>query len=169
MIQSFTCIFKIIFNYESEVEVAWQGFRAAVEFVYSFSFSTVHIYVRKKLDTRQDGHFCVMLCFFGHLSSTKTRKNNSIWYSGSAWNSLWSTSKKTFKLYIFVTMQRWPHQASDNSVNCPEMRVKVLDQQQRAAAWCSADKMRWCEAASREWKREDTLQLNHSRVYRWLI
>ncbi len=54
-------------------------------------------------------------------------------------------------------MQRWPDHASDNSVNCPEMRVKVLDQ--RAAACCSADEMRWCEAALREWKREDAVQL----------
>ncbi len=64
-------------------------------------------------------------------------------------------------------MQRWPDHASDNSVNYPEMRVKVLDQ--RAAVCCSADKMRWCEAALREWKREDVVQLNHSRVFRWLI
>ncbi len=34
MIQSFTCIFKIVFNYESEVGPARQGFRAAVEFVF---------------------------------------------------------------------------------------------------------------------------------------
>ncbi len=69
-IQSFTCIFKIVFNYESEVGVARQGFRVAVEFVQSFSFSTVHIYLRKNLDTRKDGHFCIILCVFGHLSST---------------------------------------------------------------------------------------------------
>ncbi len=70
MTQSFTCIFKIVFNYESEVGVARQGFRAAVEFVHSFSFSTVHIYLRKNLDTRHDRHFCVILCVFGHLSLT---------------------------------------------------------------------------------------------------
>ncbi len=70
MIQSFTCIFKIVFNYESEVVVARQGFRVAVEFVHSFSFSTVHIYFRNKLDTRKDGHFSVILCVFGQLSST---------------------------------------------------------------------------------------------------
>ncbi len=63
-------------------------------------------------------------------------------------------------------MQRWPDQVSDNTV---EMPVKVLDQRQRAAACCSADEMRWCEATLREWKREDTIQLNHSRVSRWLI
>ncbi len=57
MIQSFTCIFKIVFNYESEVGAARQGFRAAVEFVHSFSLSTVHIYFRKNLDTCQDSHF----------------------------------------------------------------------------------------------------------------
>ncbi len=67
MIQSFTCIFKIVFNYESEVGPAPQGFRAAVEFVHLFS---VHIYLRKNLDTNQDGHFCVILCVFDHLSST---------------------------------------------------------------------------------------------------
>ncbi len=44
-------------------------------------------------------------------------------------------SKKTCRLYIFcdnATMTRY----------CPEMRVKVLDQRQRAAACCSADEMR---------------------------
>ncbi len=52
MIQSFRCIFKIVFNYESEVAVAGRVLpRAAVEFVHSFSFSTVHIYLRKNLDT----------------------------------------------------------------------------------------------------------------------
>ncbi len=61
MIQSFTCIFKIVFNYESEVGPARQGFRAAVEFVF---------FLRKNLDTRKDGHFCIILCVFGHLSST---------------------------------------------------------------------------------------------------
>ncbi len=30
---------------------------------------------------------------------------------------------------------------------------------------CSADEMRWCEAALREWKREDTVQLNHSSCF----
>ncbi len=30
---------------------------------------------------------------------------------------------------------------------------------------CSADEMRWCEAALREWKREDAVQLNHSRCF----
>ncbi len=60
MIQSF------VFNYESEVGAPRQGFRAAVEFVHSFSFSTV----RKNLDSRQDGHFSIILCVFGHLSST---------------------------------------------------------------------------------------------------
>ncbi len=60
-IQSFTCNFKIVFNYESEVGVTWQGFSAAVEFVHLVSFSTVHIYFRKKLDTRQD---CHLLCNF---------------------------------------------------------------------------------------------------------
>ncbi len=34
LIQSFTCIFKIVFNYEKEVGAAQQGFRAAVEFVH---------------------------------------------------------------------------------------------------------------------------------------
>ncbi len=63
MIQSF------VFNYEIEVRAARQGFRA-VEFVHSFSFSTVHIYLRKNLDSRQDGHFSIILCVFGHLSST---------------------------------------------------------------------------------------------------
>ncbi len=29
---------------------------------------------------------------------------------------------------------------------------------------CSAE-MRWCEAALREWKREDAVQLNHSRCF----
>ncbi len=47
IIQSFMCIFKIVFNYESEVGVTRQGFRAAVEFVHLLSFSTVHIYLRK--------------------------------------------------------------------------------------------------------------------------
>ncbi len=52
-IQSFTCIF------------AWQGFSAAVEFVHLVSFSTVHIYFRKKLDTRQDGHLlCNFVCIW---------------------------------------------------------------------------------------------------------
>ncbi len=71
MIQSFTCIFKILLNYESEVGGGTVGFllRAAVEFVHSFSFSTVHIYLRKNLDTRQDSHFCIILCVFGYLSS----------------------------------------------------------------------------------------------------
>ncbi len=68
IIQSFRCIFKIIFNYESEVGVALQGFGAAVEFVHSLSFSIVHIYLRQNLDTRQDGHFCAILCVFAHLS-----------------------------------------------------------------------------------------------------
>ncbi len=45
-------------------------------------------------------------------------------------------------------MQQWPDQASDNSVNCPEMREKVLDQRQRAATCCIADEMRWCEAVN---------------------
>ncbi len=49
------------------------------------------------------------------------------------------------KLFICVTMQRWPDQASDNSVNCPEMRVKVSDQPQCATACCSADEMCWFE------------------------
>ncbi len=40
--------------------------------------------------------------------------------------------------------------------------AKVLDQ--RAAA-LFADEMRWCETASREWKREDAVQLNHSRCF----
>ncbi len=39
------------------------------------------------------------------------------------------------------------------------------DQRQRAAACCSADEMRWCEAALREWKREDVVQLNHSHCF----
>ncbi len=30
---------------------------------------------------------------------------------------------------------------------------------------CSADEMRWCEAALREWKREDAVQLNHSHCF----
>ncbi len=30
---------------------------------------------------------------------------------------------------------------------------------------CSADEMRWCEAALRERKREDAVQLNHSRCF----
>ncbi len=31
---------------------------------------------------------------------------------------------------------------------------------------CSADEMRcWCEAALRQWKREDAVQLNHSRCF----
>ncbi len=30
---------------------------------------------------------------------------------------------------------------------------------------CIADEMRWCEAALREWKREDAVQLNHSRCF----
>ncbi len=30
---------------------------------------------------------------------------------------------------------------------------------------CSADEMRWYEAALREWKREDAVQLNHSRCF----
>ncbi len=47
-------------------------------------------------------------------------------------------------------------------VNCPEMRAKVLGQ--RAVA-CSADEMRWYEAALREWKREDAVQLNHSHCF----
>ncbi len=66
-------------------------------------------------------------------------------------------------------MQRWPDQASDSFVNCPEVRVKVLDQRQRAAARCIADEIRWCEAALREWKREDVVQQSHSCVFRWLI
>ncbi len=33
----------------------------AIAYTFAFSFSTVHIYLRKKLDTRQDGHFCVIL------------------------------------------------------------------------------------------------------------
>ncbi len=70
MIQSFMCIFKIVFNYESEVRAARHGFRGAVEFMHWFSFSTVHIYFRKNLGTRQDGNFCVILCAFVHLSST---------------------------------------------------------------------------------------------------
>ncbi len=45
------------------------GIRAAVEFVHSFSFSPVHIYFRKNLDNRQDGHVC-KLCVFGQLCST---------------------------------------------------------------------------------------------------
>ncbi len=50
-----------------------------------------------------------------------------------------SDFKQSFKkeqcfLKIFVTMQQWPDSASDISVNCPEMRVKVLDQRQRTAA-----------------------------------
>ncbi len=50
-----------------------------------------------------------------------------------------SALKQSFKkeqcfLTIFVTMQQWPNSASDNSVDCPEMRVKVLDQRQRTAA-----------------------------------
>ncbi len=45
--------------------VARQGFRAAVEFVHSFSFSTVHIYLRKNLDTHKNGPFCIILCVFG--------------------------------------------------------------------------------------------------------
>ncbi len=70
MIQSFTCIFKILFNYESEVGGGSSVLlRAAVEFVHSFSFSTVYIYLRKNLDTRQDSHFCIILCVFGYLSS----------------------------------------------------------------------------------------------------
>ncbi len=44
--------------------VARQGFKAAVEFVHTFSLSTVHIYFRKNLDTHQDGHFCVILCIW---------------------------------------------------------------------------------------------------------
>ncbi len=43
MIQSFMCIFKIVFSYESEVGAAWQGF----EFVHSFSLSNVHFYLNK--------------------------------------------------------------------------------------------------------------------------
>ncbi len=43
------------------------------------------------------------------------------------------------------------------------MRAKVLDQ--RAAARCSADQMRWCEAALRDLKIEDAVQLNHSRCF----
>ncbi len=61
-------------------------------------------------------------------------------------------------------MQQWPD-ASDNSVNCPEMWAKVLDQRQRAAASCVADEMRWCEVALRDWKREDAVQLNHSHCF----
>ncbi len=45
------------------------------------------------------------------------------------------------------------------------MRVKVLDQQQRAAARCIADEMHWCEAALRDWKKEDAVQLNHLRCF----
>ncbi len=30
---------------------------------------------------------------------------------------------------------------------------------------CSADEMSWCEDALREWKREDAVQLNHSRCF----
>ncbi len=63
------------------VKSGWHGRglpRAAVEFVLSFSFSTVHIYLRKNLDTRQEGNFCVILCVFGHLNSTTNY--TSIWY-----------------------------------------------------------------------------------------
>ncbi len=74
MIQSFTCIFKIVFNCESEVGPARQGFRAAVEFVHSVSFSSVHVYLRKNLYTRQDGYFCLILCVFSHLSSINYEK-----------------------------------------------------------------------------------------------
>ncbi len=31
---------------------------------------------------------------------------------------------------------------------------------------CIADKMCWCEAALRKWKREDAVQLNHSRCFK---
>ncbi len=67
MIQSFTCIFKIVFSYESEVGAARQGF----EFVHSFSLSNVHIYLN--LDTRQDGHF-----LHNFLSIWPLNRNNKL-------------------------------------------------------------------------------------------
>ncbi len=30
---------------------------------------------------------------------------------------------------------------------------------------CSSDEMHWCETALREWKREEAVQLNHSRCF----
>ncbi len=72
--------------------------------------------------------------------------------------------KKTCRLlvYIFVTMQQWPDEASDNSVNFPEMRAKVLDQRQHA------DEMCWCEALW-EREREKTHSWITHTVFKWLI
>ncbi len=83
------------------------GIRAAVEFVHSFSFSPVHIYLRKNLDNRQDGHVCVNCVYLANYAQQQTRKNNSIWYLGG-FGCDWALSKKTCKLYIFVMMQWWP-------------------------------------------------------------
>ncbi len=48
----------------SEVGAAQVLPRAAVEFVHSFSLSTVHIYF----------FFCIILCLFGQLSSTTNKE-----------------------------------------------------------------------------------------------
>ncbi len=115
MIQSFTCIFKIVFKWGRHGRVLP---RAAVKFV-----------------------------------------------SGG---SLWSERVKRPANYTFL----W--RCNDDPIKqvtilstVPRCKEEVLDQ--RAAACCNADEMRWCEAALREWKREDAVQLNHSCVFRWLI
>ncbi len=70
--------------------------------------------------------------------------------------------KRRANKYIFMTIQQWPDEASDKSVNCPETRVKVL--YRSVQQLFSADEMRCCEAVLRE-KREDAVKLNHSRCF----
>jgi len=104
------------------VKWGWHGRvlpRAAVEFVHSFSFSTVHIYLRKNLQTHQDGHYLHnFVCIWplklnkklGKITQYDTRYIGGF---GCDWalslkQPLECASKKTCKLYIFVMMQWWP-------------------------------------------------------------
>ncbi len=192
MIQLFVCIMAHNQKYSSmwimagpeysiiRIFVRWVGIRFSIlRFEYPFIFYFILFFYT--WHPPRNGSQLVRLAEHLHQQQTVRQwKTFVLTYSMHIFHEKSSISYKlacrtsTFEI-MNLSAQKTRHVNGPSAITKPNaMHVFSFCQLSRDASEslvsacsssCSADEMRWCEAALREWKREDAVQLNHSRCF----